>query len=227
VRPFFKRAGKLITGVMERDYQEMRDSKELRSAHVGGRQERISDRALGQMLGTLRRRVPPLELSRSLRVAAARERARLLQGRQMPFADRSRLFVDNLMRPLALPFAGGIFSAVVLFGMWVIPTYPLRGSSTVDVPTVLSTQAAIQQTGPVGATGDVVVDVTVQPLADGTGRMLDYHILCGNVQNDEALRRSIESFLIFTVFKPATALGQPVVGKIRLSLQSSQIDVKG
>lgn len=158
---------------------------------------------------------------------AARERARLLQGRQMPLSDRVRLFVDNLMRPLALPFAGGIFSAVVLFGMWVIPTYPLRGSSTTDVPTVLTTQAAIKQTGPVGATGDVIVDVTVEPLADGTGRMVDYHIVCGNVANDQALRRSIESFLIFTVFQPATALGQPVLGKIRLSLQSSQIDVKG
>jgi hypothetical protein len=111
--------------------------------------------------------------------------------------------------------------------MWVIPTYPLRGSITSDVPTVLSTEAAIKQTGPVDVNGDVVVDVTVEPQPDGTGRMLDYHIVLGNVANDEALRRSIESFLIFTVFQPATALGQPVVGKIRLSLQSSQIDVKG
>jgi hypothetical protein len=204
---------------MERDYQEMLDSNESRSSN----KSRLADRALG----SLRRRVPPAELSQALRVMASRERARLLQGRQMPLSDRVRLFVDNLMRPLALPFAGGIFSAVVLFSMWVIPTYPLRGSSTTDVPTSLFTQAAIKQTGPVGATGDVVVDVTVEPLADGTGRMLDYHIVCGNVPNDEALRRSIESFLIFTVFKPATALGQPVLGKIRLSLQSSQIDVKG
>ena len=221
---------------MERDYQEMRDSNELRETRVGRNSAGpdtspetpwMSDHALGRVIGTLRKRVPPPELSVSLRAMASRERARLLQGLQMPLADRARLFVDNLMRPLALPFAGGIFSAVVLFGMWVIPTYPLRGSSTVDVPTMLSTQAAVQQTGPVGATGDVVVDVTVEPLADGTGRMLDYHIVWGNVPNDEALRHSIESFLIFTVFKPATTLGQPVVGKLRLSLQSSHIDVKG
>jgi hypothetical protein len=212
---------------MERDYQEMRDLNELRGDHVGRTSANLSDHALSRAVGSLRRRVPPAQLSEALRGLAWRERARLLQGRQMPLSDRARLFVDNLMRPLALPFAGGIFSAVALFSMWVIPTYPLRGSITADVPTGLSTQAAIQQTGPVGATGDVVVDVTVEPLADGTGRMLDYHIVCGNVPNDEALRHSIESFLIFTVFKPATALGQPVVGKIRLSLQSSQIDVKG
>jgi hypothetical protein len=210
---------------MKRDYRDMRDSQEFRGQR--GEVRGLSDQALGRAVGGLRRRVPPPQLSQSLRAMAARERSRLLQNLQMPVADRVRLFVDNLMRPLALPFAGGIFSAVVLFSMWVIPTYPLRGSITSDVPTVLSTQAAIKQTGPVGATGDVVVDVTVEPLADGTGRMLDYHIVCGNVANNEALRRSIESFLIFTVFQPATALGQPVVGKIRLSLQSSQIDVKG
>jgi hypothetical protein len=218
---------------MRRDYQQMRDSQELRDLGPGIKRGRAPtdawspDHALSRAVGGLRRRVPPPELSHSLRALAARERSRLLQNLQMPRADRARLFVDNLMRPLALPFAGGIFSAVVLFSMWVIPTYPLRGSITSDVPTVLSTQAAIKQTGPVDVTGDVVVDVTVEPLADGTGRMLDYHIVCGNVANDEALRRSIESFLIFTVFQPATALGQPVVGKIRLSLQSSQIDVKG
>jgi hypothetical protein len=186
-----------------------------------------SDRAGGQALRELRRRVPPASLSSSLRVLASRERDRRLRGANRAFWDRAHLFFDNLMRPLALPFAGGIFSAVLLFSMCVIPTYPLRGSSTVDVPTTLYTQAAVKQTGPVAATSDVVVDVTVEPLADGTGRMVDYQILCGNAAKNEALRRSIESFLIFTVFQPATALGQPVLGKIRLSLQSSQIDVKG
>jgi len=185
------------------------------------------DEALSRALGDLPRRVPPASLSSSLRVLASRERDRVERGSKQALADRAQLFFDNLMRPMALPFAGGIVSAVVLFSMWVIPTYPLRGSSTTDVPTTLYTQAAVKQTGPVAATGDVVLDVTVEPLPDGTGRMVDYQILAGNVANNEALRRSIETFLIFTVFQPATSLGQPVLGKIRLSLQSSQIDVKG
>jgi len=191
---------------MKRDYKEV-----------------LSDQTLSVALRNLRRRTPPPELSSSLRVMASRQRLRAVYGRGPALADRFRLFADNLMRPLALPFAGGIFSAVVLFSMWVIPTYPLRGSSTSDVPLTWTTQAAIKQIGPVAATGDVVVDVTV----DDTGRMSDYRIVCGNVNNNEVLRRSIESFLIFTVFQPATALGQPVQGKIRLFLQSSQIDVKG
>ncbi|HTS76216.1 MAG TPA: hypothetical protein VMG40_08435 [Bryobacteraceae bacterium] len=178
---------------------------------------------MSRALQKLRRRAPPADLSSALRVLASRERQRLVRGAGIAFADRVRLFADNLMRPLALPFAGGLFSAVVLFSMWVIPTYPLRGSSTTDVPLMWTTQAAVKQLGPVASTGNVIVDVTV----DDTGRMVDYRIVCGNVANNEALRRSIEGFLIFTVFQPATALGQPVEGKIRLSLQSSQIDVKG
>jgi hypothetical protein len=178
---------------------------------------------VSEALRNLRRRTPPAALSSSLRVIASRERQRMIRGAGLNFADRLRLYCDNLMRPLALPFAGGIFSAVVLFSMWVIPTYPLRGSSTSDIPIMWTTQAAVKQTGPVAASGDVVVDVTV----DDTGRMIDYHIVGGNVSDNEELRRSIESFLIFTVFQPATSLGQPVTGKIRLSLQSSHIDVKG
>lgn len=200
---------------MRSDYEPVQDRREW------------PDDALSRALQELPRRVPPASLSSSLRVLASRERDRLQRDPKQALADRARLFFDNLMRPMALPFAGGIFSAVVLFSMWVIPTYPLRGSSTADVPTTLYTQAAVKQTGPVAATGDVMIDVTVEPLPDGTGRMVDYQILSGNVANNEALRRSIETFLIFTVFQPATSLGQPVLGKIRLSLQSSQIDVKG
>jgi hypothetical protein len=191
---------------MERDYKEFLD-----------------DESVSRALQKLRRRTPPADLSSALRVLASRERQRLVHGAGIAFMDRVRLFADNLMRPLALPFAGGLFSAIALFSMWVIPTYPLRGSSTTDVPLMWTTQAAIKQLGPVASTGNVIVDVTV----DDTGRMVDYQIVCGNVANNEALRRSIEGFLIFTVFQPATALGQPVEGKIRLSLQSSQIDVKG
>lgn len=182
----------------------------------------IFDDELGVALRKLRRRTPPPELSGALRVLASRERQRYIRGAGIGFTDRLRLLSDNLMRPLALPFAGGLFSALALFAMWVIPTYPLRGSSTADIPIVWTTQAAVKQIGPVAASDNVVVDVTV----DDTGRMIDYHIVSG-LANDEELRRNIENFLIFTVFQPATALGQPVEGKIRLSLQSSHIDVKG
>ena len=181
----------------------------------------LNDDALSGMLRSLPSRVPPAGLTTSLRVLASRERRR----RDAAWVDRAHLVVNNLMRPLALPFAGGVFSTVVLFSMWLVPTYPMRGETGFDVPTMLTTEATVKGTGPIGATGDdVVVDVTIS----GAGRMVDYSIVSGrSAGDDEALRRNIENMLLFTEFTPATAFGQPTASKIRLSLWSSHVDVKG
>ncbi len=184
----------------------------------------LSDETLSRALRGLPRRNPPPDLASSLRVIASRERRRMVYGRGPALADRLRLFFNNLMRPLALPFAGGVFSAVALFSMCLVPMYPVRGSSAFDVPTGLTTEVALDKTAPIAAnTGDVIVDVTV----DAYGRMVDYKIVSGNAARDESLRRSIEGTLLRTTFIPATALGQPVEGRMRLSLCTIHIDVKG
>jgi hypothetical protein len=66
----------------------------------------LNDEVLGHVLRSLRPRVPPSGLTTSLRVLASRERQRRL-GADWP--GRLRLFAANLMRPLALPLAGGVF----------------------------------------------------------------------------------------------------------------------
>lgn len=181
------------------------------------------EEALSRALRTLPMREPPLGLISSLRVIASREQRRRLYGCGM--ADRFRLFFDNLMRPLALPLAGGVFSTIVLFSMWLVPLYPVRGSDAFDVPSMLTTEAAVKVTAPVpfDDADDVIVDVTI----DGDGRMVDYKIVSGNYPDDQALRRSIAGVLLLTRFTPATSFGQPVEGTLRLSLRSSHIDVKG
>jgi len=185
----------------------------------------INDEALSRALRTLRKRMPPPSLTSSLRVLASREQRRSVYGRGRVFLDRLHLFFDNLMRPLALPFAGGVCSTIILFSMWLVPLYPLRGSDAFDVPSILTTQAAVKLTAPVSFddADDVIVDVTI----DGDGRMVDYKIVSGSYPNDEALRRSIAGVLLLTRFTPATSFGQPVEGRLRLSLRSSHIDVKG
>jgi hypothetical protein len=193
---------------------------------------RAEERVL-QALRGLPQRVPPAGLSTSLRVQASRERQRLLNRRTLlgtwpqAFAAwqvRARLFANNLMRPLALPFAGGVFSAAVLFSL-LVSSYPVRGNSAFDVPTALSTNPLVSRTAPFGnASEDVVVDVIV----DGQGRMIDYAIVGGpEGLKKDLLRRSIENTLLFTEFLPATSFGQAVSGKVRLVLHSSQVDVKG
>jgi hypothetical protein len=183
----------------------------------------ITDEMLSRTLRSLPRRLPPADLTSRLRVVASRERLRTI-GLNIAFRDRFRLFVDNLMRPLALPFAGGIFSTVLLFSMCMMPMYSVHASSSSDVPTGLRTDAELLATAPIAASPeDVIVDVTIDP----EGRMIDYKIVSGNVSRDEALRRSIEGTLLLTRFVPATAFGQPVEGRIRLLLWTSYVDVKG
>jgi hypothetical protein len=200
----------------------------MRCEESDGRMERdrratlLKDEVLSRMLRGLRPRVPPAGLTTSLRVLASRELGRWPHITRL---ERFRLFADNLMRPLALPFAGGVFSTVVLFSMWLVPTYPMRAANGFDVPTILATEATVKGTGPISAAGEaMVVDVTI----DGGGRMIDYHVVSGrNVLTNDAVRRNLENMLLFTEFTPATSFGLPTAGRIRLYLDSSHIDVKG
>jgi hypothetical protein len=186
--------------------------------------------SIGESLRSLSVKVPPAELRTSLRVIASRERQRRLEHRNLAaiwttWRENIQLFLDNAVLSLALPFAGGVFSTVVLFSMFVVPAYPLLSSSDSDVPTILNTPVAVKSMAPfsVGDT-DVVVDVTV----DEQGRMLDYAIVAGaSVLANPQMRRRLENALVFSNFTPATTFGQPMISKMRLWFHSSRIDVRG
>src|SRR5580700_7101900 len=107
------------------------------------RKDLLKDEVLSQALHALPARIPPPGLTTSLRVIASRHRQRQSSRSSVTWRDRARLFATNLMRPLALPFAGGVFSTVVLFSTYLIPTYPVRGTGATDVPTALSTEATV------------------------------------------------------------------------------------
>ncbi len=176
----------------------------------------------------LPRQAAPVELSWKLRSMAAREltvarRAANSGPRWRNWLSRQRLTFQNEMRPLALPFAGGVCSAVLLFST-VLPTFTLARGTEPDVPTNLSTPASVRSMAPLGfGSGEAVVDLTV----DGSGRIVDYAIVSENGASKDALRRSIENTLLFTTFNPGTAFGQPTSGRIRLTFRSSRIEVRG
>lgn len=196
-----------------------------------------NDETLSRLLRALPRRIPPPSLRTVLRVHASRERQRLAQGwlsgPVIAWYDRLRLLMDNAVWPVALPAAGGVFSAVVLLGMWLIPNYPVLASSGFDVPTGLTannwtgtaTPQAVRAMGAVAVAGaDVVVDVTI----DDQGRMIDYRIVSGpTTVQDPDFRRRLENLLLSTQYVPATEFGQPVLSILRLSLFSSGVDVRG
>ena len=151
---------------------------------------------------------------------ASRERQRIIEGRGArqiceSWLGRTRLSIQNQLRPLALPATGGVFSAVVLFSMWLVPTYPLRAKMAVDIPTQLTTSVQVPRSVAAGLSDSVLVDVDV----DGQGHLLDYQIVSGaDVVADPLMRRRMETVLWFTTFSPATSFGIPMAGKTRVLL---------
>lgn len=173
---------------------------------------------------------PPSGLKMKLQVDASREAARRrsrisLRARWTGWKADIKLWTDNLMRPLAIPTAGGFASALVLFSVFASGlTIPAVSASTADVPTGLYTEASVKSYLPLGFDGnDLMVELTI----DDQGRVTDYSIPNCQPARSRELRRNIENHLLFTQFTPATSFGQPLAGKVRLWFRSSRIDVKG
>jgi hypothetical protein len=191
----------------------------------------------GSLAGSLHRlgsKMPPEGLRTSLRVIASRERQRRMDRRDFAsffqlVKDRVRLSCEEMVKSVALPFAGGVCSTLVLFSMFVVPAYPLLAlkfaHNWLDVPTALSTQSSVKSMAPFSAgDDDIVVDVAV----DEQGRMMDYTIVSGaSVLAKGDIRRRLENALVFSNFTPATSFGQPIVSRMRICFHSSRIEVKG
>jgi hypothetical protein len=191
--------------------------------------KRYQERLLNS-LPRLSARTAPVELSVALRVIASHECQRQAfrrnaAARARYFQERVRRFCDEFVWPMALPFTGGVASAIVLFSMCVVPAYPLRPPSLADVPTMLRTSVEVKGTSPFATSSDeMIVDVWV----DEQGRMFDYAIVAGaGVLANSQMRRRLENMLLFTQFTPATEFGRPMSAKVRLRFGSSRVDVRG
>jgi hypothetical protein len=185
-------------------------------------------RRTASSLKALGRVLAPPHVRTQLRVVASRENARQVRWRSVPaflrwLGEEASLRLNNVMRPFAIPVAGGLTAATVVFSM-IVSSYPVGGSTLDDVPTPVYTAAVFKGIVPLDfARHDVIVDLVIDP----HGRILDYRIAGGDAAGDPAVQRSIENILLFTEFKPATSFGQRVPGKVRISFQTGRIDVRG
>jgi len=177
----------------------------------------------------LQRLTPPDGLRTRLRVMASREalrHRRLLNARTFAAycSERLGLILHNLMKPLAVPAAGGVVSTIVLFAL-LAPALTVNRNVASDIPTGLTTPASLESSFSFHLTGeDVVVDVNI----DEGGRVTSYSIPRGQhwTQNP-AMVRGVETTLLHTKFIPATMFGQPATGKTRITLRRSSLDVRG
>lgn len=180
-------------------------------------------------LKTLPVKTPPVQLTHQLRVVASRERMRRLVLKDPAsviayYGGRIQLWLENMMRPHALPFAGGLASAILLFSVW-LPSLAYPGVEGRDVPTAFYTQASVKSVSmPFEFSDD---DLIVEVLVNEQGQATDYTVTRGNLPTgNNQLRRAFENSLLFTEFTPATIFGQPLPSKVYLSFSRKQLTIK-
>lgn len=168
----------------------------------------------------------PGRLRMQLQVLASHERARWNATKTLSLAWHTwavniRLAIDNLMRPLALPLAGGLASALLLFAA-LVPTLGFRPSVLNDVPTGFYTAATLVEVAPTGINSDETV---VALYVDAKGQATDYSVQKGNIS--PAMQADLTKMMFFSRFTPATWFGQPTNGKVLVSFRRINCVVRG
>ena len=178
--------------------------------------------SLRTALRAMRRPAMPDGLAERLRVLASHERERLLlraslAARFRNWRERVQLSFDNLMRPLALPFAGGLLSAlstlVIFASMMQTQAFPYNAGGDVRPP-MIATDPDGQVVDWVGrapqlvpVTDDVSSDaIAVLLRIDPEGRVADYMVAQGQATPE------MKNFFLFSRFTPATSFCQPTWG---------------
>ena len=162
----------------------------------------------------------PVILQGRLRVLASHERARQLvrinwAARAKHWRGLAALRLGNLMRPVALPVAGGLVSALLMFAA-LIPSVTYAHFSTIEPPSPVFTDPDGQLVGEgefpkleraIGpaVSGKVVVLLTI----DDRGHVQNYMVTQG------VMTPEVQNFILFSQFTPATMFGKPTWGQIR------------
>ena len=155
-------------------------------------------------------------LASQLQVLASHERARRVAGPWRTALEACRLAINNLMRPVAIPFAGGLASAMFLFSM-LTPTLTIRAADArTDVPAYhwLYTQGTMIDTPPFSFQGN---EIEVVLTLDRNGQITDYTCADGKVSRQ--VMDNIGNTLLFSSFEPPTMFGRPMSGKIRVTFK--------
>jgi anti-sigma factor RsiW len=202
-------------------------------AHLSGCAEcaRLREQyaAVRSSLRALPRKPVPHNVSMALRVTASKEASRRRAyagffGRLNEVREHFQLHMNHLMRPLALPAAGGLLSAVFLFTAMMPNLFTARTKSW-DVPIAIATDAQVKSSTLLEMSeAEIFIDI----LVDENGRVIDYALPEGSgLPKSSLIRRRLENTLLFTEFNPATTFGRPVPGWVRVNFRGIEIDVKG
>jgi hypothetical protein len=150
-------------------------------------------------------------------------RLRLFSQIRMTLWERWQVRLSNLMRPVALPAAGGLLSALILFGAFLPLLSVSRSSALIkDVPTMLITGPRFMQASPFEIDEDLLIEAWI----DERGKVASFEVLNPAQSTpawEETIRIRSGNVLLTTLFEPATRFGQPIAGKIVFSLHRINI----
>jgi len=164
------------------------------------------------------RELPPVEPPAELATAI---RLRAFAGQRLSIWERWQVQLSNLMRPVALPAAGGVLTALILFGVLIQAVSFRRAVFNHDVPTALSTDPQFKQ----ASLPPVFEDLLVEAWIDEQGRISSYRILNAPPGQGASVDYQLGNVLLTTIFEPATRFGQPISGKVLFSLR--RINIRG
>jgi hypothetical protein len=184
---------------------------EVRSLRTG--LKHLPEKSVSPLLGT------------RLRVIASRERSRQalrrdLAARVAELRSRAKLMFDNLLRPIAVPAAGGMLASFLCFGA-IVDTLHVHPEWQNDIPVGLYTQVMLDDVSPFSVNGK---DVMVQLTIDKNGAVSGFEVPQGSATSPDELRE-IGNLVLYSSFSPATAFGQRVTGKILVNIL--HINIRG
>jgi len=167
----------------------------------------------------------PGMLQTKLRVLASRERSRRMVRKDLNSwlteqKSRARLFFDNLLRPFAVPAAGGILASCLCFGMVADNLHvPMNWEN--DLPLGISTEVTIDELSPFSCAGH---DLLVQLSVDSQGNVTDYELPQTAKASPEEIQE-IGNLVLYSTFSPAVRMGRRVASKRLFSIR--HISIKG
>ena len=213
------------------------DERDSVLAHLEKCRSCASELAAMQDLRSTMRDMPvpkvPAELTARLRVAASHHRAMVAQRRDLRarvahVGMRIRLAFDNMMRPVVMPLAGGVFSSFACF-IFLLPSLSFRHDFGLEPP-IFRTEATIVAgfTDPDGSIvglvdvkgvpnvklewGSSVIignQVSLTVLVDPSGQVQDWKVYG---TPDSQLTPEMKDVILYSKFIPATMSGQPAWG---------------
>jgi anti-sigma factor RsiW len=186
-------------------------------------ERRESAESLSALLRHLSDVQPPARLRTRIRLAISRESS-------PRFWARWKIHLDNLMRPLAVPAAGGVLAAVMSF-------LTLMGSVGIaprmfaeDVPLAFFDKAFVATPEMRMPTPFSVTEETlVLAFIDGEGSVYDFRVISNDGRRPNAkLTAELASALVTTRFEPAMSFGRPVPGTMLITLRpADRVEVRG